>query len=121
MKTQIFAYKNIVGISAGDKFINDPTQPGQLGCVVDIKEIEISQEAFDVLGKLKKCGGSFADVMCWKGAGLNEGQTYFAWLGGFKTMITLQNEADRDFNPSLLKPQIVDNLEVPQDFKNTID
>lgn len=121
MKTQIFAYKNIVGISAGDKLVNDPCQPGQLGCIVDINEIEISREAYNILRTLKKCRGSLGDVMCWSCTDPDEGEAYFGWLGGFKAMITKETEGDRDFNPSLLKSQIVENLIVPEDFKNAID
>lgn len=117
MKTKIFAHKGIIGIQAGNKFINDPGQPGQFGCVVDVKEVEINQEAFDCLQQIAKGPDSLGDIMCWSAAGKN----CFGWIGGPMMIIKPDTvEADRDYNPDLLKDSICE-LEIPKDFKDAVD
>src|SRR5574338_1129605 len=112
MKTKIFEYKGFVGIEAGDQFVNDPTQKGQLGCIVKIENVEISKGAFDFLFSLRKSHDAIGDVMCWG--------EYFAWMGGYKMIINKNCEGDRDYNPELLKSQICE-VEPTEDFKNFID
>lgn len=112
MKTKIFEYKGHVGIQAGDKFINDPDQPGQLGCLVDISEIEISKEAFDVLKTVKKSHDAIGDVMAFG--------TTFGWMGGYKYLLHPKAEGDRDYEPSILESRITE-VEIPDDFKKVVD
>jgi hypothetical protein len=112
MKTKIFAYKGRVGILAGDKFVNDPSQPNQLGCVVKLSEVEVSREAFEILNNIKRSHDDIGDVMCW-------GEC-FAWLGGPKTMLNDKAEGDNSYQPSLLVNYIAD-VEIPEEFKNAVD
>lgn len=44
-KTTIFEHKGRVGIQAGDKLLNNPDSPGQLGCLVDLSDVIISEAA----------------------------------------------------------------------------
>lgn len=112
MKTRIFAYKGRVGILAGDKTVNNPSDPNQLGYVVNLSEVEISREAFEALNKIKRSHDNIGDVMCW-------GST-FAWLGGPKTMLNEKAEGDNSYDPSLLVNYITE-VEIPQDFINAVD
>lgn len=110
--TRIFAHNGRVGIEAGDKFINDPTQPGQLGCIVDLKYVVISREALDVLKKVKKSHDAIGDVMCWQ---CDDGMQCFGWMGGMKYLLHTNADADRDYNPSLLESR-VQQVDAPEDF-----
>lgn len=113
MKTRIFVYKDHIGIAAGDKLVNDPSSPGQLGCIVDLSEVEISKEALDALKTVKKSTSSLGEVMCF-------GNT-FGWMGGVKYVFKAQElTADRDYEPKLLEKCIAD-IEVPVDFREFID
>lgn len=65
MKTKIFAYKGILGAETDLEngiFLNNPKASGQLGCVIPIEEIEITQEAIDLLKKAPREKGSFAPI-----------------------------------------------------------
>ena len=69
MKTKIFAYKGVVGAETDmedGKFLNDPQGGGQLGCVIDTKEIEITKEAKELIRNARREGGSFAAIMLTK-------------------------------------------------------
>lgn len=118
MKTQIFEYKGFIGIVAGDQFVNDPYDSGQIGFLVNISEIEITQSALDELKKVKKVGNSLADLMCYK---TNERARFFGWVGGNQIIFMAQEVyGDRDYTPSLLESQVV-NIDSPEDFKKFID
>lgn len=52
MKTKVFGYKGIIGAETDLKqgvFLNDPMATGQCGCIVSVDELEINQEAIDIL------------------------------------------------------------------------
>jgi hypothetical protein len=116
-KTQIFEYKGVIGIIAGDKFVNDPAKPGQLGCIVDGKDIIISAEALALLKQVKKSHDAIGDVMCWKAGE----KICFGWLGGPKKLVVpAKSEGDREYNPGLLEVSIGD-VKVPQDFIEVVD
>ena len=112
MKTQIFAYDGIVGIKAGSAFVNDPTQPGQLGCIVKVDEVEITEDAYNILCSLDRSNDVLGDVSCWAA---NDKLNYFSWMGISNRFLTPGCVGDRDFNPSLLKDKIT-SIEVPDDF-----
>ena len=44
-------------------FLNDPKQPGQLGVVIPVEEIDITSEAISLLKAAKREGGSFSSIM----------------------------------------------------------
>lgn len=111
--TRIFAYRGYVGVSAGDAFVNDPSAPGQLGCIVLIENVDISQEAYDLLQKVKRSRDSIGDVMCWG--------TTFAWMGQASRVIDVKKaEGDRDYAPELLKGRITP-VEPVKQFIKAID
>lgn len=111
-KTKIFEYKGYVGIVAGDSLVNDPTQPGQLGCIVSLKDVEISQAAFEILKGIPKSNDDIGDVMCW--------DEFFGWMGGPAKVLSKESEGDRDYNPNLLSDYIAE-VEPTQSFKDFID
>lgn len=120
MRTQIFVYKGLLCINSepgADGMIASPaTSPGNIGCTVEADKIDVSPEALTVLKGLRKVGGSFASIMCW---GVNDGKSYFGWLGGFKQVIDPKDlEGDRDYKPSLLTPT---EFEIPKEFSDFID
>lgn len=121
MKTTVFAYKGIIGIKSDVKsegLINDPTQPGQLGFVLDASQVEFSPEAIEALKKIKRGHGSLGDVDCFKS---DDGQIVFAFLGGPWAMFDPESgvEAARDTDFNLLTP--TDGVEIPEDFKKAVD
>lgn len=113
-KTRIFEYKGYVGIDGGTKLINDPNDVSQLGCIVDLNEVEISKEALAILKSLPKGHDDLGDIMCF-------GKT-FAWLGGIRKVIRpdIPLEGDSDYTPSLLEKYVTD-VEPTEEFKKFID
>ncbi len=66
MNTQIFSYKGVVGAITDIKngeFINDVKEQGQLGCVIDTKNVDITKEAKELIRRAPREGGSFAAIM----------------------------------------------------------
>ena len=66
MKTKIFSHGNTLGIESSldkCKFMNDPTDNNQVGMICSIDEVEITQEAIDVIRKAEREAGSFAEIM----------------------------------------------------------
>ena len=63
---KVFSHKHVIGVTIdveNGTFLNDPTQAGQLGCVIPIAEIVITPEAKELLRNAKREGGSFAPNM----------------------------------------------------------
>lgn len=53
-KTQIFAYKGVIGIDAEDAELIAYPGNGNLGGVADASKCEFSQEAIDILKTIKR-------------------------------------------------------------------
>jgi len=129
-KTMVFAYNGILGLLAGKTFVNDPTQPGTLGPVVALDQLEITQEALDLLKTIPKREDSVGDVMAWStsaDASLPPA-IVFGWLGGPLHMLNPKGaSADRDYDPDLLAPAVVENFSVKipdaclASFRDTVD
>jgi hypothetical protein len=120
--TNVFAYKGYIGIQCepdATGMINDPTQPGQMGIVMDLSHMRFTTEAVELLKTLNKSRGSLGDIMCWKAGE----QRCFAWMGGYYMMFKPENvEADRDYNPSLIPAELIDDtIEASDDFKEAVD
>lgn len=65
----IFEYAGDLGAEsdmANGTFLNDVTSDTQLGVVVAVEEVTISQEAIDVIRNAQREGGSFACMMLTK-------------------------------------------------------
>lgn len=119
-KTEMFAYRGILGIDGGTVTINDPTSAGQLGVIVDGSEVILTQAAFDVLKKIKTSRDAIGDIMVWK-AGQ---RTCVGWLGGRLGSISPDYATgDRDYNPELLRSNIVPDseIETPAAFIQMVD
>lgn len=59
MKTQIFSHKGVLGASTDlkdGKFINNPVAPGQIGCIISTKEIQITKKAKELIANAPKKG-----------------------------------------------------------------
>ena len=115
MKTQVFSHKGIIGIQSDYKaegLINDPTQPGQLGFVVDADQVEIQPEALELLKKVKRSGDDIGDVDVFSADG---GKVVFAWLGGpMRAMDPNEVEGSSTYDAGLLKS--TEGVTPPQDF-----
>ena len=127
-RTRVFAYKGIVGIESSYKapgLCNDPSSPYQFGFLVQAGEVEMSQEAFDLLKGLpttRDCRGSVAALLT------ENGGMVFGWIGGAHRVIVPaharrpENEPFEDLqdhlvivenNPHPEFMQIVDELVLP--------
>lgn len=69
MKTRVFAYKGYVGAETdleNGVFLNDPMKTGQCGCIVSVDELEITQEAIDLIRTARTGCDDIADIMLGK-------------------------------------------------------
>ena len=102
------------------KFINDPTDPGQLGAVIDTKELDITKEAKDVLRTASREGGSFAPLMLTKhgdGSGSSIGV-----MGYGKIMFNKEDiKIGRDCSVEILDDLEDAEIAIPEDFKEAVD
>ncbi len=112
MKTKIFEHAGYVGIEPGDKVISDPSQPGQLGTLIEVSEIEISPKAFDFLLNIPKSDSSLGDIMCF--------EDVFGFLGYGNHFVHPDTEGDRDYNPEILRKCITE-VEAPAEFKEAVN
>lgn len=118
----IFGYKGHLGadIDMKGKFINNPTAPGQLGCVVDTKNIHINKSAKEMIKNAKREGGSFAPLMLTK-HGNNKGSS-IAIMGYGKVHMGKDIFIGRDCTLSILDDcTLMEDSEIPKDFKEFID
>lgn len=124
MKTAfIFAYKGHLGaeVDVDGKFLNSPTSPGQLGAVIDTKEVEITQEARDLIKSLGREGGSFAGLMLTKmadGSGSNIG---ILGLGKVNMGCPPDLKIGRTCDKEVVDDCELVDREVPEDYRKFID
>lgn len=121
MTAKIFSYKGHVGIDINmdGTFLNDPKGMGQLGCVISTKEVEITQDAIDIIKSAKKSGGSFAELMLTKHA--EEGDSSIGVMGFGKVYLGNKFEIGRTCETSILADCNLITEEAPADFKEAID
>jgi len=119
MRTSVFTYKGYIGIESDVKaegLLNDPSQPGQLGFVVDANSVDIQPEALELLKAIKKGRDSLGDVDVFSAGD----KVIFGWLGGPLRLIDPKNTTgSRDYNPSLLKSN--SDVKTPEDFIKAVD
>ena len=90
---------------------------GNLGCVVNAANIDISVDALELLKKVKKGKGGLGDIDVFKA---DEGLIIFGWLGGYlNAFLPKDILASRDYSPELLNA--IEGVEADQDFMNYID
>jgi len=123
MRTQIFAYRGVIGaltdLNEG-KFINDPKSEGQLGCVIHTSEIDITKEAKELIKNAPREGGSFAPIMLTKHA---DGSGSSIGLMGFWKHAFAGEDLciGRDCKTEVLEDCTEVEMEVPVDFKQFVD
>lgn len=121
MRTKVFAYKGIIGIQSSDTaegLINDPTQSGQLGFIVDSNFVDISKEAFSLLKKIKNGNDSIGDIDVFQTA---DNRITFAWLGGqLRAIDPKKSEFAKNSNIDLLTP-LEKGPEPPEEFINFVN
>ena len=119
---RIFEYKGVVGAEIdmdNGKFINNPGDPGQLGCVINTADVAISPTAAQIISRARREGGSFATLMLTKHA---DGSGSSIGIMGFgKVMLGKALEIGRDCDTSVLKDCTICELEAPKDFQKFID
>jgi hypothetical protein len=127
MKTQIFGYKGNLGTFTdieNGTFINDPSASEQLGCVISIDEIEINQEAIDILKTATHTRGSFSSIMLTKHLG-NVPKAYglasIGFMGVGKQHFGKNIIISRDCDKSILNNMTPVEFEVPSDYKAFIN
>ena len=121
MRTQVFAYKGIVGIRSeigAEGLLNDPSKPGQLGFVVDAAYVDIHPDALEVLKQIHKSADDIGDVDVHK---VNDGRVIFSWLGGPLAMIRLNSgqTGSSSYDPSLITAN--DAVVADPDFVRFVD
>ena len=118
MKTKVFAYKGYVGIlSSPEADLVAKPGNGNIGCVADAANVEFSQDAIDLLKKVKRSSDDIGDVDVFKAG---DGVVVFGWLGGYMKAFKPEDvEGSSTYNPSLLVA--TENVEVPKGFIDFID
>ena len=118
MKTTVFQHKGMIGILSSpdaEGFIAKPGN-GNLGCVVDASQVEISKDALDLLKTIPRGHDGLGEIESFKAGDKN----VFGWLGGYmKAFRPADIETSRDYNPSILTA--TEGVEVPKEFKDFVD
>lgn len=122
MLTNVFAYKGIIGIACNPQasgLINDPTQPGQLGVLIDLQYMRFTTEAVNLLKTINKGRDSIGDIMCWQAGD----KKCFGWMGGWLMLFKPEQAvADRDYAPELITSELIDDsIVIPQGFIDAVD
>jgi len=123
MKTKIFAYKGEVGAETdleNGKFLNNPLDAGQIGCLISSNEVEITEAAKEIMKtNYSREGGSFSSVMLTR---LNDGGGSSLGLLGFqKHYLGKTMDYSRDCDLSVIDDFTVVDMETPKSFKEFID
>ncbi|MFA5207415.1 MAG: hypothetical protein WC428_02045 [Candidatus Paceibacterota bacterium] len=123
MRTKIFTYKGVIGAETdldNGKFLNSPKDGGQLGCVIDTKEIDITKEAKELIKSAPKEGGSFAPIMLTKHS---DGSGSSVGLMGFWKHLFAGDELciGRTCETSVLDDCNEIEIEIPEEFKKVVD
>jgi hypothetical protein len=119
----IFSHGKIIGATtdiANGTFINDPKNPLQLGCAVDVKHVIITAEAKALIKGCVRSGGSFGLLMLTEhadpsGEFVEASVSVFGkWIHMFDTSGPLLG---RDCDLSVLDKIEVDySIEIPKEF-----
>jgi len=122
MRTKIFAYKGVIGAETdldNGKFINNPKDGGQLGCVIDTKEVDITKEAKELLRSAKREGGSFAPIMLTKHT---DGGSSIGLMGFWKHLFAEEDLCiGRTCETSVLDDCNETEIEIPVGFITFVD
>ena len=122
MRAQIFAYEGVLGAITDPEnglFLNDPKQPGQLGVVIPVEEIDITSEAISLLKAAKREGGSFSSIMLTRhSANDMTSKASIGLLGGLGKAVFTGDDLmiGRDCDTSILDMCTVKEDILPLDF-----
>jgi hypothetical protein len=120
MRTQVFEHRGILGIQSdfqAEGLLNDPSQPGQLGFVVNADSVDIQPKALDLLKKVKSGHDDIGDVDVFQAS---DGVVVFAWLGGnLRAMNPDDIQGSNSYHPELLKAS--ENVVTPQEFIDFVE
>jgi hypothetical protein len=124
VRTKVFCHRGIIGIQSSlnsPGLINDPSQPNQLGFVMDAKEVAVSKEAMGLLKKVRKGRDGLGEIDVFQ----SDQGPVFGWLGGPYKMLNPEDEecyGSRDYDPSLLEDvcMFIPN-DPPDDFVKEVD
>lgn len=121
---KIFSHGKFVGAESdieNGRFLNDINLGGQLGVVVDVKDIEITSAALSIMRNHKREAGSFSSVML---TADKEGGFSIAVLGFGNHLLTdngcltYSRNCDTEVLDNLL---INGNMEIPQSFIDFVE
>lgn len=123
MNAQIFEYKGFIGATTdleNGEFINDPTEDGQLGCVVASENVDISPTAKKVIKEsYQREGGSFAEFMLTSYS--DDSGSSVGFLGFHRHHLGRSVCIGRDCDLDVLDNLNEVEIEVPDDYKEFID
>ena len=100
--TKVYAHRGYVGIHSAldvEGLLNDPTQEGQIGFVLDAQHVQIQPEALDILKKVERSRDDIGDVDVFKA---DNGTVVFAFMGGPLRLITPESVGSNTYDASLL-------------------
>jgi len=123
MRTKIFTYKGVIGAETdieNGKFINDIKAGGQLGVVVDTKEIDITKEAKQLIKSAKRERGSFAPIMLTQHGG-GHGSSIGLFGFGYHLFAGEDLCIGRTCETSVLEDCTEVEIELPAEFKKLVD
>lgn len=121
----IYAHKTSIGATSdieSGTFLNDVTAEGQMGVVVNVKDIAITSKALKLMKESHtRAGGSFSGIMLNKG---DNGASNVGLLGFGLHGIAIgePTEFSRDCDLSVLDEiRVDDDITVPTDFIKFVD
>jgi hypothetical protein len=119
MRTQVFAYKGLIGIKSDIKaegLLNNPLEKGQLGFIIKAEFVDIQLEALELLKTIPKSCDAIGDVDVEK---YSNGIS-FSWLGGPMRLLDPKKvSGSRYYDPSLISAK--KDVETPKDFIDYIN
>jgi len=137
MTAQVFAYKNALGINFYDHekdevspaIINNWQEPGQLGCVADMRQVEFTQEAIDLLKTVESSKDAIGGLMLFKSNHTDKEEDQdaptFAWMGPPRGMFILDEGSldvgHKDYDASLLDSITPTDITVPPEFITVVE
>ena len=122
MRTQIFTYKEMLGIVSdkdAEGVISSPFDGKAMGFIVNAKSIDISRPAYNLLKKIYPGEEAFGDIDTFQ----TKNAVFFGWVGGAVKAINPMNAVgSNDFRPYLLEGVVkfVKN-NPPKEFQAAVD
>lgn len=123
MRTKIFSHLGVIGAETDlqdGKFLNNPLDGNQLGCVISTSEIDITKEAKEIIRNAPREGGSFAPIMLTKHS---DGKGSSIAIMGFGKHIFAGEDIciGRTCTLSVLDDCNETEIEIPKEFIEVVD